>query len=87
MPSRPARKLMPRKMVAKKPPIMISTVCAWRASGALNAGTPLETASVPVRATEPEENARRRSSRPSAAVPCASRQAVGASYAGIVPVA
>ena len=56
---------MPRKMIAKPVPISTITVCALRTSGGLNAGTPLETASVPVSATAPDENARRISSSPS----------------------
>ena len=55
---------MPRKIRPKNVPISTMTVWALRASGGLNAGTPLDTASVPVRATEPDENARRMSSKP-----------------------
>ena len=61
---------MPRKMEPKQVPIRISTSRALRHSGGLNAGTPLETASVPVSATEPAENARRIRNTPSASVPC-----------------
>ena len=39
-------------------PIHTSVVAALRASGLRNAGTPLETASVPVRAMAPDEKAR-----------------------------
>ena len=59
-----ARKLIPRKIVAKKRPIRISTSPALRASGGLKAGTPFETASVPVSATEPDAKARRMRSMP-----------------------
>src|SRR6266567_5513626 len=59
IPNWPERKLMPTKMVANRPPIQINTVWAFDTEGALNAGTPLDTASVPVNATEPEANARR----------------------------
>ncbi len=57
---------MPRKMEPKKTPIRIRTSRALRASGGRNAGTPFDTASVPVSATEPAENARRIRSSPSA---------------------
>ena len=40
-------------------PSQVSTMRALWASGGLNAGTPSETASTPVRAVQPEENARR----------------------------
>ena len=60
---------------------------ALRGSGGLKAGTPLETASTPVSATEPEAKARRISSSPSAFEPCCCCQAAGAVYAGRVPVA
>jgi hypothetical protein len=66
------------KIVANELPISTSTVCARRGSGALNAGTPFETASVPVSATDPEANARRISSNPSPCVPAAAAQPAGA---------
>ena len=65
---------------------MISTRWALRGSGGLNAGTPFETASVPVSATEPEENARRISRMPSGSACWAASQAAGAWYSGMVPV-
>ena len=46
-------------------PSATSTICALRASGGLNAGTPFDTASVPVSATDPDAKARRMSSKPS----------------------
>ena len=55
---------MPRKIRPKNVPISTMHGLGVPASGGLNAGTPLDTASVPVRATEPEEKARRISSRP-----------------------
>ena len=77
MPIWPARKLMPRKIRANDVPIIASTSRALRASGRLKAGTPFETASVPVSATDPDEKARRIRSTPSgSAVPCGSH-AVG----------
>ena len=59
-------------------PSQASTICALRTSGGLKAGTPLETASVPVRATEPEAKARRmRAASVSGAGACASTQPGG----------
>ena len=59
MPSWLARKLIPRKIVPKNRPIRIRTRWALRGSGGLKAGTPFDTASVPVNATEPDEKARK----------------------------
>ena len=64
MPSCEARKLIPRKIEPKKTPIRISTVPALRGSGGRKAGTPFETASVPVSATDPAAKARRMSRMP-----------------------
>ena len=50
----------PRKKLPRIRPITISVDAALRDSGFLNAGTPLEIASMPVSATAPEENARRK---------------------------
>ena len=47
--------------VASRAAITASVVAALRASGGLNAGTPVAIASVPVRATAPAANARRMS--------------------------
>ena len=77
---------MARKIRPKNVPMSTITVWAFRASGGLNAGTPLDTASVPVRATAPEENARRMSNRPSGSATSAVVQAAGALYTGMVPV-
>ena len=49
---------MPRKRVTQSPAMITSVAAALRASGALNAGTPLETASTPVIAVQPLANAR-----------------------------
>ena len=69
---------MPRKIRANEVPIIASTSWALRASGGLNAGTPFDTASVPVSATDPDENARRIRSTPSGStVPCGSHAAGG----------
>ena len=57
---------MPTKIVANSAPIQTSTVCALATGGSLKAGTPLETASVPVSATEPDANARKINNNPSA---------------------
>lgn len=45
-------------MPIDNPPIAAIVVAALRALGGLNAGTPLEIASAPVNAVQPEENAR-----------------------------
>ena len=50
---------------------------ALRLSGLRNAGTPLDTASTPDRATAPDENARNSSKMLSALVPAASSWASG----------
>ena len=52
--------------------MMAIVVAALRLSGLRNAGTPLDTASTPERATAPDENARSRSSTLRAWVPWAS---------------
>ena len=49
----------PRKKLPRITPITISVVAALCDSGFLNAGTPFEIASMPVRATAPDEKARR----------------------------
>ena len=49
---------MPRKHVPRMAPIHMSVRAAFCDSGFLNAGTPLDTASTPERATAPDENAR-----------------------------
>ena len=54
-----AMKLMPRNRVAKMAAAHTSVIRALRHSGGLNAGTPSEIASTPVRAAAPELNARR----------------------------
>ena len=56
--SRWASTEIPKNAVARITPIQTRVVAAFRASGLRNAGTPLEMASTPVRATAPEENAR-----------------------------
>ena len=58
-----ARTEMPRKAVPRMTPIQVRVRPALRLSGALKALTPLEMASTPVRATAPDENARRRANR------------------------
>ena len=44
---------MPKKIVASRTDMMLMVFAAFFASGFLNAETPSEIASVPVRATEP----------------------------------
>ena len=55
---------MPRKSTMRMTPRHVSTTRALCASGGLNAGTPSETASTPVSAVHPEENARSSSRSP-----------------------
>ena len=52
-----ARNVMPMNRTARIEAITISVRAALRASGGLNAGTPVAIASVPVRATAPGERA------------------------------
>ena len=49
---------MPTSMVIESTPSSSSVVAAFLLFGFLNAGTPLEIASTPVSAAQPEENAR-----------------------------
>ena len=53
---------MPRNIVIASTAMMTIVAAALRASGGLNAGTPFETASTPVMAVHPFENARSSSS-------------------------
>src|SRR6185437_6415960 len=55
---RRASATMPTSMVMAMMPSSSSVVAALRLLGFLNAGTPLEMASTPVSAAQPEENAR-----------------------------
>ena len=57
------------KITPSRTAIATSVLAALRASGGLNAGTPLAIASTPVSATEPLANARRTSTRVSVSVP------------------
>ena len=57
-----ASAVIPANMAIDSPPITVSVVAALRALGGRNAGTPLEMASAPVSAVQPEENARSASS-------------------------
>ena len=70
---------MPTKITPKNAAIKTSTTWAFRTSGRLKAGTPFDTASVPVRATDPEANARRMSNQPSGSA-TSSSQAEGGLY-------
>ena len=49
---------MPISMVTARPPSSSSVVAAFFDFGFLNAGTPLEIASTPVSAAQPDENVR-----------------------------
>ena len=50
---------MPTNRMVRAPAMTSRVAAAFLASGGLNAGTPVAMASVPVRATAPEANARR----------------------------
>ena len=64
---------MPSIIVTASPPIKASVVAALRDLGLRNAGTPLEMASTPVSAADPEENARNsRNTRARPASECSS---------------
>jgi len=58
---------MPTNRVARITPMIVSVVAAFLARGSRNAGTPSAMASMPVRATAPEEKPR--SSRNSVRLP------------------
>ena len=55
-----ARNVIPMNSTARITAIAIRVAAAFRASGGLNAGTPVAIASVPVSATAPEAKARSR---------------------------
>ena len=57
-PVRTESQMTPSSMTAAIPPSASSVVAALRDLGRSKAGTPLEIASMPVRAAQPEENAR-----------------------------
>jgi hypothetical protein len=61
--------VIPANMTAKIEIITVSVVRAFFHSGGLNAGTPSEMASTPVRAEQPEANARRTRMTVTAPVP------------------
>src|SRR5258706_8713299 len=69
MPIVVARYVIARKIVAKIVPMSTRVLIAFVVSGRRKLGTPLATASLPVRPTEPEANARRTSRSVSGAVP------------------
>ena len=73
-------------MTASDPVISISVRVAFRACGALNAGTTLAAASLPVSATAPAEKARTRSSMPTASRPGVPRPDCGNAAAGMFPL-
>ena len=66
-----ARNVMPTNRPIRTTPSRTSTWRAFLASGGRKAGTPFETASIPVRATQPEAKARRIRNRVSSLVPAA----------------
>ncbi len=67
-----ARKVIPRKSVTRIAPSHTRTARAFCASGARKAGTPSETASIPVSAAQPEAKARSARNRVRSAVPVSS---------------
>jgi hypothetical protein len=75
--SRIAMNDRPRNIVPSSPPIHIRVVRAFRHSGGLNAGTPLEMASTPVTAAPPDANACRTTNSPIAPVVRATSSGIG----------
>ena len=67
-----ARNEIARNIVIAMTPIIASVVDALCACGRRNAGTPLEMASTPVSAVDPDENARRMYQRVTVPTPVAS---------------
>ena len=67
----------PRNITPSSPPIHIRVVRAFRHSGGLNAGTPLEIASTPVTAAPPDANACRTTNSPIAPVVRATSSGIG----------
>ena len=84
---RVARYVIPRNSVAKMLPIQTSVMTAFRDSGGLKFGTPLAIASLPVRPTEPEANARRTSSAVSGSMPSVWNASRGSTATGMSPEA
>ena len=70
---------MPMNSVTRITPSQASTMRAFFASGGLNAGTPSDTASTPVRAVHPWANARRRKNVVTACAPAGTRSGGGGS--------
>ena len=81
------RYVIARKMVEKIVPMSTRVITAFFLSGRRKLGTPLATASLPVRPTDPDANARRTSSRVRGAVPSDGKGFGGAAGAGMSPVA
>ena len=75
------------KMKPRMKAIIVRVVRAFWLSGGLNAGTPLEIASVPVSAEHPDENARKMSHRlrPCVATTCSCGGASCRSEPGVSP--
>jgi hypothetical protein len=77
-PSRWTTTTIPANIAISRATIQVSVVRALRHSTGLNAGTALETASMPVIAVDPDENARSSNSAPTASV--AGSRGVGAGW-------
>ncbi len=75
-----ARNESPRNITPSRLPIHISVVRAFRHSGGLKAGTPLEIASTPVTAAPPEANACRIRNRLIAPVVSATSAGIGSGW-------
>ena len=87
MPIVVARYVIPRNSVPNSVPMSTSVVTAFFVSDGLKFGTPLATASDPVRPTEPEANARSTTRAVRNCVPVASNGCGGSAADGIAPLA
>src|SRR6267143_6648956 len=80
------RYVIARKIVAKIVPMRTRVLIAFVSSGRRKLGTPLATASLPVKPTEPDANARRTRRSVSGVVPSGGNGFGGATGAGGSPV-
>src|SRR2546428_12293144 len=85
IPMRVTRKVRPMKIVAKIVPMSTRVITAFRVSGLRKLGTPFAIASLPVKPTEPDANARSTRRIPRGAVPAGSNGSGGVTAAGRSP--
>ncbi len=82
-----ARKLIPRNIDTAIVPMMARVVAAFRAWGRRKAGTPLEMASTPVSAVDPEEKAWSTTNNPTVLAVPMGKSSLGAMARGHAEVA